>query len=298
VNPLFPGLALALCLLLGVRGVAMARATPEAVQRFLPLDDAGLRGRRSLLGALSTALGRRFGSSALGLMSERRRALLRHRIDAAGRPGGVTLASFAAAKAASAVLFTLLGLLLATLTGSVAFLPAMALFGWLQGDLRLAAQAKRRQDQIERDLPDFLDVLVVTVQAGLGFRDALGRVSDALGGPLGEECRIALRQMGYGQARRAAFQGIRERSDSESLGQFMTALLQAEELGAPLGEALSMIAGDLRKSFGQLARRRAARAAPRISVITVLIILPGVLVLMFAALYISSGIDFGSLLGG
>lgn len=295
MSPLLAGLALALCFLLAARGLALARSTPPGLARYLATDDAPTR-RRSLLATASAALGRRFGASALGATSHKRRTLLRHRIDAAGRPGGMTLESFAAAKAASTVLFSLLGLLVFVLAGNVLVLPLLALFGWLQADLRLAGQARRRQAQIERDLPDFLDVLVVTVQAGLGFRDALGRVSDALGGPLGEECRIALQQMGYGQARRAAFEGIRDRSDSESLAQFMTALLQAEELGAPLGDALSQIADDMRKSFGQLARRQAARAVPRISVITVVFIVPAVIVLFVVAFYLSSGADYGALL--
>lgn len=298
MNPLFPALGLTLCLLLALRGVALARSTPEGVQRLIGMDENGRSQRRSLIAAAGAALGRRFGASTLALMSEKRRAAIRHRIDAAGRPGGMTLESYAAAKAGSTILFAFLGLVLAAVTGSLLLVPALALLGWLQGDLRLASTARRRQARIERDLPDFLDVLVVTVQAGLGFRDALGRVADALGGPLGQECRIALQQMGYGQARRAAFEGIRERSDSESLSQFMTALLQAEELGAPLGEALSTIAEDMRKSFGQRARREAARAVPRISIITVMIIMPGVIVLLLAAFYISSGADYGSLLSG
>lgn len=298
MNPLLPGLGLALCLLLGLRGVALARSAPEGLQGLLDADDLRRSPRRSALGALNARLGSRFGGRMLGAMSARRRAFTSHRIDAAGHPGGMTLESYAAAKAAATILFAGLGLVLVVLTGNLVVLPALALFGWLQGDLRLAATAKRRQARIERDLPDFLDVLVVTVQAGLSFRDAMGRVGDALGGPLGEECRIALQQMGYGQARRAAFEGIRDRSDSESLGQFMTALLQAEELGAPLGDTLSAIAEDMRRSFGQRARREAARAVPRISAITVLIIMPGVIVLLLGAFFVNSETDYGALFGG
>jgi tight adherence protein C len=298
VNPLLPGLALALCLVIAVRGAALARSTPEGAERLLGLDGSERRRRRSLYAGLRTALGRRFGRSVLGLMTDRRKAFVRHRIDAAGRPGGLTLEGYAATKAASTIILGLLGLLLVLITGSPLLLPALALVGWLQLDLSLAAQAKRRQAQIERDLPDFLDVLVVTVNAGLGFRDALGRVADSLGGPLGQECRIALQQMGYGAARRTAFEGIRERSDSEALSQFMTALLQAEELGAPLGEALNAIADDMRKSFGQRARREAARAVPRISIIVVIIVMPGVMILLLAAFFIGSGADYGALLGG
>jgi tight adherence protein C len=298
VNPLLPAIGLTLCLLIGLRGLVLARSAPAGAERLLGLRDVERQSQGSLLTRLRTALGRRFGRSFLRLMSEKRRNTIRHRIDAAGRPGGLTLEGYAAELAASIVMTSAMGLILMALTANVLLLVAFPLLGWLQVDLRLTTQAKRRQAQIDRDLPDFLDVLTVTVQAGLGFRDALGRVADALPGPLGAECRIALQQMGYGAARRTAFEGIRDRSDSEALGQFMTALLQAEELGAPLGDALQAIAEDMRKTFGQIARRQAARAVPRISVIIAVTVLPAVIILLLSTVFIASGTDFGAFFGG
>ena len=108
-------------------------------------------------------------------------------------------------------------------------------------------------------------MLTVTVGAGLGFRNALDRVSSELEGPLSEEVQTVLRQLSLGSSRRAAFEGLKERNDSETLQQFVTALLHAEELGAPLGDTLSAIATDMRKAFAQDARRRAARAPSRAS---------------------------------
>ena len=115
----------------------------------------------------------------------------------------------------------------------------------------------------------------MTVRAGLGYRSALQRVAESLGGPAGEEMLIALRQMDLGASRRDAFLALRERNDSESLSTFIGAQLQAEELGVPLSEALNDIALDMRRSAAQNARRRAARAAPRISLIVTTLIVPG-----------------------
>jgi tight adherence protein C len=297
VSPLWPALALAACVVIAGTGLALVRSVPAGSDRLLGLDVEG-RKRSPILPRIRAAIGRRFGRTALVLMSQKRRALIRHRLDAAGRPGGLTtVEAYASVKAASTVLFGLGGLVLGLLLSNPVLVPLFAALGWMQTDFAVAAQARRRQARIERDLPDFLDVLALTVGAGLGFRTALARVSDMMGGPLGQEVRIALQQMGYGAARRSAFEGIRDRNDSESLSQFMTALLQAEELGAPLADTLDDIAEDMRKSFAQRARREAARAVPRVSLITTMIIVPAVVVLLLAAMYIGSGLAGGGLFG-
>jgi len=297
VNPLLPAAALTLCLLGVIRGVVLLRSTPEGAERLFTTEEESGGRRRSLLGRLQAALGRRFGRRALALMSQRRIALIRHRLDAAGRPGGMTVEGYAGAKAASAIIGAGAGGLVALLSANPLPIPLCAALGWLQVDFAISARARARQAQIDRDLPDFLDVLTITVGAGLGFRAALGRVSDAMGGPLGEEVRTALRQMGFGAARRSAFEELRERNDSEALIQFVTALLQAEELGAPLGETLGSIAEDMRKAFQQRARRQAARATPRVSLVITTVIVPAIMIVMIAALYISIAPDLQGISG-
>ena len=154
-----------------------------------------------------------------------------------------------------------------------------------------------RQERIERDLPDFLDILAVTVRAGLGYRAALGRVAEELGGPISEEMLTALRQMELGASRRQAFLALRERSTSESLSAFIAAQLQAEELGVPLSEALNDIAEDMRRTAHQNARRQASRAAPRVSLIVTTLIVPGAMILILVSLLISSDLPDSGLLG-
>ena len=89
-------------------------------------------------------------------------------------------------------------------------------------------------------------------------------MAESLGGPVGEEMLVALRQMELGASRRAAFEALRERNASEQLTSFVAAQLQAEELGVPLSEALNDIAADMRRAAHQPARRR-ARARRRAS---------------------------------
>lgn len=297
MNPLVPGLALAACLLMTAVGMSMLRSVPAGAQRLMPSSLDAAEGQRSLLKRLQDALGRRFGRTVLAGMSTKRKDLIRHRLDAAGHPGGLSLEGYAGVKAASTILFAFVGFLTFLFTNSILFVVIFALVGWMQTDLTLVGQAKRRQARIDRDMPDFLDVLAITVGAGLGFRSALQRVGEELGGPLGQEVRIALQQMGYGAARRGALQGIKDRNDAESLDQFITALLQAEELGAPLTETLRDISEDMRSSFHQRARRDAARAVPRVSLVVTLVVVPGLIVMVLAALYIGSGVDLSGLGG-
>ena len=175
--------------------------------------------------------------------------------------------------------------------------PVAAVLGWFGPDIWLSREGRLRQERIERDLPDFMDILAVTVRAGLGYRAALARVSESLTGPVGEEMMTSLRQMELGATRRDAFLAMAERNSSESLKSMIGATLQAEELGVPLSEALNEIAEDMRRAAHQDARRRAARAAPRVSLIVTTLIVPGAMILILMTLFLSSDVRESGLLG-
>jgi tight adherence protein C len=149
----------------------------------------------------------------------------------------------------------------------------------------LSRAGRLRQEAIEKALPDFLDILAVSVRAGLGYRLALRRVAEALQGAVAEEMLTVLRQMELGSDRREAFLALRERNKSESLKSFVAAQLQAEELGVPLAEALNDIAGDMRRLAYQNARRDAQRAAPRVSLLVTTLIVPGAMILILLSVY-------------
>jgi tight adherence protein C len=134
------------------------------------------------------------------------------------------------------------------------------------------------------------------VSAGLAFRQAMDRVAETLTGPLAEELRRALHRMDVGVSRRQAFIELRERNPrSTTMGLFTAAILQAEELGAPLAETLNQLARDMRREFSQNTRRRAARAAPRVSLIITMVILPAIVLLIVVALVMGSDLDLGML---
>jgi tight adherence protein C len=254
--------------------------------------------RRSLIvrivGGLAARLGPRVAPSVRGRQRER----IAHRLDLAGRPGGLSVQRFIGLKAALATLLGVLMLLLVLAGSSPLLLPVAVVVGWFGPDVWLSREGRIRQERIERDLPDFLDILAVTVRAGLGYRAALARVAESLGGPISEEMLTALRQMELGASRRQAFLALRDRSSSESLGTFIAAQLQAEELGVPLSQALNDIAEDMRRAAHQDARRRASRAAPRVSLIVTTLIVPGAMILILVSLLLGSDLQDSGLFGG
>jgi tight adherence protein C len=297
MNPYLPATALLVCLAVAGRAVVMI-GQKGPVQRFAAADGAAIEVKRtSILLGLLDRLAMKLSGPAMRALGDRRLERLRRRLEAAGRPDGLSLDRYAGKKALYACLFGAAAVLF-VVRGSLVVAVLLFAFGVFWLDVWLYRVARARHARIDRDLPDFLDILAVTVGAGVGFSPALRRVADALGGPLAEEVNIALRQMDLGASRREAFIGLRRRSNSDYLNQFVAALLQAEELGVPLADALTHLASDMRAGFYQEARRRAARAAPRVSVITSIIVMPASVILIIAALLIGSNVDIGGVLGG
>lgn len=220
---------------------------------------------------------------------------LQRQIDHAGRPVGVTV---------DGLLRTMCWWLLILLPVAVLFvirglyvvLPLLVICAVFLPLARISGEARRRRESIDRDLPDFLDILAVTVTAGIAFRAAMMRVADRFEGPMQYEIRLTLDQLSHGASVRLAFANLDQRSGSSAVHSFVSAFLQAEELGAPLADTLNQIALDMRRDNAQRVRRKAQQTAPRVTLVTSLVFVPATLVLMFVGLYVASGLDLGQLL--
>jgi len=280
------GLLAALFLGLGIVAIPMLRDAGPVERLGGKAGGREQERRRSVIAQLVDHLAARLGPRLASSLRVSRRSALEYRLDYAGRPGGLTVQRFVGIKAALGILLGLgAGGLLLILGSSPVFLLLLAGIGYFGPDVWLSRTGRLRQEAIERALPDFLDILAVSVRAGLGYRLALRRVSEALEGPVAEEMLTVLRQMELGSDRRQAFLALRERNKSESLKSFVAAQLQAEELGVPLAEALNDIAGDMRRLAYQNARRDAQRAAPRVSLIVTTLIVPGAIILILLSVY-------------
>ncbi|MER7958709.1 DUF5936 domain-containing protein [Streptomyces sp. NPDC096030] len=241
-------------------------------------------------------LGMRYSAAVLRAMGPKRVNAVRRRIDLAGNPGGLTIDRYGARRAVYGFLGGLGGLVMLS-NGDILVALLLFAFAALWTEVGIWSAIRIRKDQIERTLPDFLDVLAVVVSAGLGFRQALDRVADQYEGPWSDELRITLRQMDMGVSRRQAFDELRRRNDSEQVAQFVTALQQGEELGAPIVETLIQIANDMRRTDAQNARRKAAKAVPKATMVITTLMVPATMILLGAGLFLGTGTNLGSITG-
>ena len=289
MSPAVLAFAAAGCLLLagaGVRLMVVPGFDPPVFVRPVEVRAAG-----SVTNRMFERLGRPLVPLLSRLMLARGRERLRARLLAAGGLGGIPVDRFLARRAGGlAAGLVLGGYWLATGSAVIGILIGAVLA--LRADVLLRSVARRRQEEIERTLPDLLDVLAVTVLAGASFRLGLARVAEAFHGALAEELVTTLRRMELGVDRRTAFEELRERNPAPSLRKFIGAVLQAEELGSSLSRALDDLAEDVRKSEAHRVRRRADSVDKTVALITTLVLLPGMVLLVLT-------VFFGSLkLGG
>ncbi|MER7488467.1 DUF5936 domain-containing protein [Streptomyces sp. NPDC126497] len=294
-------MALLLALLMGLAvygvfaGVRMYRAEVKLPGDLALALEVGST-RTGAVDSLVDRLGMRYAPAVLRLMGPRQVARYRRRIDLAGNPGGLTLDRYAARRAVYGFL-GVVGFLAFLMRGQLLMALLLLAFGAFWTEVGIWSAIRVRRDVIERTLPDFLDVLAVVVSAGLGFRQALDRVSSKYEGPWADELRITLRQMDLGMSRRQAFAELRRRNDSEQVAMFVTALQQGEELGAPIVDTLVSLAKDMRRTDAQNARRKAARAVPKATMMITTFMVPATMILLGAGLILGSGIDFGAVTG-
>ena len=279
-----------------IAGIRMYRADAKLPGDLAIALEVGAT-RTSAVGSGIDRLGMRWAPMVLRMMGPKAVNKKRRQIDMAGNPGGLTIDRYAARRFVYGAL-GLLGAFSMILCGQLFLSLLLIGFGLFWVEVGIWSAVRVRKDHIERTLPDFLDVLAVVVSAGLGFRQALGRVADKYEGPWADELRITLRQMDMGVSRRQAFEELRKRNDSEQVAMFVTTLQQGEELGAPIVDTLIQIANDMRRTDAQNARRKAARAVPKATFAVTTFLLPGTLVLLTVGFVYGANVDFSFLTGG
>ena len=212
---------------------------------------------RPLAARLSGAVSR-ITSSSFSERTEKRLAM-------AGNPGDMKVADWLGIKAIGAGIgFGLLFLFFGVLGGNIAqgLLLAVigALFGYVGPEFWLGGRVKKRQKGILLQIPDALDLLTISVRAGLGFDAALGKVVEKMSGPLVDEFRRALAEVRVGKARREALRDIVPRTEVQPLTNFIGAIIQAEQLGVSISKVLQVQSEQLRIERRQRAEEQAAKA--------------------------------------
>ncbi|MEV7674745.1 DUF5936 domain-containing protein [Streptomyces sp. NPDC088752] len=278
------------------QGVRMYRADAKLPSDLVLALESGAS-RTTAAGSAIDRMGMRHAPRVLRMMGPKRVDAMRRKLDLAGNPNGMTVDRYAARKAVytafgGAAAFSMLA------NGQVVLAAVFAVYGFFWTDALIRFALRKRKEDIERTLPDFLDVLAVVVSAGLGFRQAMERVAEKYQGPWADELRITLRQMDMGMSRRQAFDELRRRNDSEQVSMFVSALQQGEELGAPIVDTLIQIATDMRRTDAQAARQKASKAVPKATLLVTSFMLPATMILIGVGFYYASEVDFGTLFGG
>jgi tight adherence protein C len=144
----------------------------------------------------------------------------------------------------------------------------------------LDRKVDERRDAIRRDLPDTLDLMAISVEAGVGFEGAMGVVCDNFSSPLADEFARTLREMELGLPRREALQNLKKRTEVPELSNFVLTLTQADALGMPVGRVLKTAADEMRKKRQAWAREKAAKLPVKILFPLVLFIFPAIFVVL------------------
>ncbi len=187
------------------------------------------------------------------------------RLAMAGNPGDMKVADWLGIKAivagvVAAVMFLLFGLVFGDLTQGILLALVGAGIGYLAPEFWLGSRVRARQKAILLQIPDALDLLTISVRAGLGFDAALGKVVEKLKGPLVDEFRRALAEVRVGKARREALRDIVPRTEVQPLTNFIGAIIQAEQLGVSISKVLQVQSEQLRIERRQRAEEQAAKA--------------------------------------
>ena len=201
----------------------------------------------------------RLSSTSFSEQTEKRLAL-------AGNPGELRVADWLGIKVVGAFVFAIVFFLLFNFALSVGPLMAILLglagtgIGYIAPEFWLSGRIRQRQKAILVMIPDTLDLLTISVRAGLGFDAALAKVVERLPGPLSEEFRRALAEVRVGKARREALRDIVPRTEVQPLTNFIGAIIQAEQLGVSISKVLQVQSEQLRIERRQRAEEQAAKA--------------------------------------
>jgi tight adherence protein C len=159
--------------------------------------------------------------------------------------------------------------------------------GFMGPDFWLNGRIRRRRDEMERALPDTLDLLTVSVEAGLGFDAAIAKVCEKMHGPLIEEFDVVAREIRVGETRRQALRNLGERVESDDLRSFARSIIQADEMGTSLGRTLKVQADDMRIHRQLAAEEKAMKAPVKMLFPTVMFIFPAMFIVILGPAFLN-----------
>lgn len=212
---------------------------------------------------------------ARGLLPQEKEIKYRKRIELAGNPGGIKVQTLVGLKFILSLALGLAGLVFSPLLAI-----CLAILGVLAPEFWLSAKQKERQQEVVRSLPDMLDLLCISVSAGLGFDAALSRVAEKFTGPLSTEFKRTLQEVRMGKPRREALREMADRLQVDEVSTFVGAIIQADTLGVSITRVLEVQSAQQRVNRRQKAEEAAQKAPIKLLIPLVVFIFPTIFVVL------------------
>jgi tight adherence protein C len=304
ILPILVGGVLALGILMVFVGIAQAQPADPVQARLTQLGTMQAKNLEELelqqpffertvrpFARRMSGIGQRLTSSTQAGRTEKRLAM-------AGHPGNMRTSDFLGLKAVvalgmAAVAFLVFALIEGNILMGVLLGIAGAGVGYLAPEFWLGRRIRSRQHAILLAIPDALDLLTISVRAGLGFDAALAKVTEKLPGPLSDEFRRALAEIRVGKQRRDALRDIVGRTEVAPLTNFIGAIIQAEQLGVSISKVLQVQSEQLRIERRQRAEEQAAQAPIKMLFPLVGCIFPSLFIVILGPAIILIAVNLG-----
>lgn len=166
--------------------------------------------------------------------------------------------------------------------------------GWVLPTTIVDRRKRERLAKIDRELPELIDLLVVTVEAGLGFNASLQVAALRLQGPLGDEMRLTLQEQSLGLSTGEALRNMLVRVETPAIRSFVRSILQGEQLGVSIGQIMRNLAREMRLRRRQAAEERAQKAPVKLLFPLIFLIFPAMFIVLLGPAVISFLQSFGS----
>jgi tight adherence protein C len=267
-------------------GSALSTSTQSGVTRSLAVLEAMTNAPKELNAELEKSFGERvlaplqaravrLGRRISGADTAER---IRRKLDLAGNPAGWTVDRVRSGKGIGAVAGLVGGLVFQLMLSGpparVIIVVGAVVAGFFAPNLYLYQKAHERADRLQRDLPDAIDLLTISVESGLGFDAALQQVARNTEGPLAEELSRVMREMQIGQGRGDALRAMGERTNVGDLRTFVGAMVQADSFGIPVAQVLRVQSAEMRVKRRQRAEEKAQQVPVKITIPLIFCILP------------------------
>jgi tight adherence protein C len=201
-------------------------------------------------------------------------------------------AGFLAAQAALGAGGVVLGLVIMSSSPSSTGFLAILVFGaggFIAPSFYVSTRGRRRQSQVSADLPDALDLLAVSVEAGMGFDGAVSKLTEHMEGPLIDEFELTLGEMRIGESRSDALKKMADRVAAPEMAAFTRSIIQADQLGISLGRILRVQAADARLKRQAAAEERAMKAPIKMLFPLVAFIFPAMFIVILGPAFLNLG---------